>query len=103
MQKEKANQKHLSQKVSASTSESVTSAERNVRSIVDAIAELMLQDNKDVVCTPFGKFEKNLKPKRNARKGRNPKTGESIDIPEQPAKYTLKFKANTDFLHALNQ
>lgn len=103
MQKEKANQKHLSQKVSASTSESVTNAERNVRSIFDAIAELMLQDNKDVVLTPLGKFEKVLKPKRNARKGRNPKTGETLDIPEMPAKYVLKFKASTDFLHALNQ
>lgn len=47
-----------------------------------------LTDGKDVSIPRFGKFQISTS---EARKGRNPKTGEEIDI---PAKNRVKFKAS---------
>ena len=49
-----------------------------------------------VVVVGFGTFRKKVKP---AHKGRNPQTGESIDVPE---KTTVKFKPSWTWLHFLN-
>ncbi len=45
----------------------------------------------------FGTFTVKQK---SARKGRNPKTGEVIDIPER---MTIKFNVAEDFKHTLNE
>ncbi len=50
-----------------------------------------LSDGDKVTLIGFGTFSIN---KRNARKGRNPRTNEVIDI---PAKNIVKFKAGKDF------
>jgi len=53
-------------------------AERALNSFLDAVEATLVKDGK-LMLTGFGTFEVET---RKARKGRNPKTGESIDIPE---------------------
>lgn len=63
--------------------------------IFDAITEYL--ENKDRVQIPgFGSF---MVRHRKARKGRNPATGESIQI---PASYNVGFKAGTALKEAVN-
>jgi DNA-binding protein HU-beta len=55
-----------------------------------------LSDGDKVTLIGFGTFSIN---KRNARKGRNPRTGKEIDI---PAKNMVKFKAGKEFTDKVN-
>ncbi len=66
---------------------SKASAERAINTFVDAIRETVSKGERFTI-TGFGTF---LLSRRAARKGRNPKTGEPIDI---PAIEKIKFKAS---------
>lgn len=65
--------------------ESKAEAERKLDSVLETFEEVLVNGD-DVNFVGWGKFEVVDKP---ARKGRNPKTGEEIDI---PAKKVVKFK-----------
>jgi DNA-binding protein HU-beta len=69
-------------------------AEIAVNSMLDAIGEA-LNSGQKVTLVGFGTFKTY---ERSARKGRNPKTGESIDI---ASKRVVKFKAGTRLNEAL--
>ncbi len=56
-------------------------AEKSLNATLEAILET-LKKCEDVSIPNFGSFKVK---KRSARKGRNPKTGEEIDIPERNA------------------
>ena len=72
------------------------SAERAVAATFDAIKDALVADDK-VQMLGFGTFENRT---RSARKGRNPRTGEEIDI----AASTLpSFKAGKSLKEACNQ
>lgn len=58
-----------------------------VNTVLDGIQKGLVEDGK-VTLVGFGSFTKAF---RNARKGRNPSTGEEMDI---PAKTVPKFKAS---------
>jgi DNA-binding protein HU-beta len=66
-----------------------------VDAIIDAMAET-LQEGQEVRLTGFGILS--LK-ERQARRGRNPQTGEQIDI---PAKIGVRFKPGRGLLASLN-
>ena len=63
---------------------SQTAAEAAVNGVFDTITALLAK-NEDVQITGFGKF---ITQDKSARTGRNPKTGEAVDI---PAKTVAKF------------
>ena len=71
------NKADLVTKVSESTDLSKKDVGKVVDAIFDAIAEA-LQNGDKVQLVGFGNFEIR---ERSARKGRNPQTGEEIDIP----------------------
>ena len=54
-------------------------AELSVKSILDAMSD-SLHDNKRIEIRGFGSFSLNYRP---ARIGRNPKTGEKVNVPEK--------------------
>jgi DNA-binding protein HU-beta len=60
-------------------------AEAHIDSVLDLIAEAVVTGDKEFNITGWGKFVSKDKP---ARKARNPKTGEEIDV---PAKTVIKF------------
>ena len=66
----------LSAKVSSQASLSAAAADRAVNAIFSAITDA-LADGETVTLTGFGTFSTR---KRDARQGRNPRTGESITI-----------------------
>ena len=66
----------LSSKVAAETSLSGAAADRAVNAVFSAIADA-LANGETVALTGFGTFTVK---KREARQGRNPRTGESISI-----------------------
>lgn len=79
------NKKELSMVVAAQTDFN----KKDVEVVVDAVfAQIAhaLKNKEKVSITGFGDFEAR---KRNARKGRNPQTGEEVQIPE---KYAPAFK-----------
>ncbi len=57
----------------------------NVARVFDAVAEVLFKHGR-VEIDGFGTFELQM---RKARRGRNPRTGDRIDV---PAKVTVKFK-----------
>ncbi len=63
---------HLAEKTGSSKADATTSLD----AVLDAIAD-QLADGQQVVLAGFGTFETRA---RAARQGRNPQTGESIDI-----------------------
>jgi DNA-binding protein HU-beta len=69
-------------------------AEQAITATTEVITEL-LSDGDKLVLVGFGTFEPLTK---SARTGRNPKTGELIDI---PAKKTVKFKPGKGLLDAV--
>ncbi|MCY3047188.1 HU family DNA-binding protein [Aerococcus urinae] len=82
-----ANKADLVQKVAESTGES----KKNVQPVVDAVfssIENFLADGENVQIIGFGNFEVR---ERAARKGRNPQTGDEIQI---PASKVPAFKAS---------
>ena len=64
-------------------------AEESVKTIIDAISNRLANGGR-IEVRGFGSFGLNYRP---ARKGRNPKTGEPVDIPE---KYVPHFKAGKE-------
>lgn len=67
-----------------------------VKSIFDIMSQALVA-GESISLPKFGKFEAFIKP---ARKGRNPHSGESIDIPE---KLTMKFKASSTLKAQLSE
>jgi DNA-binding protein HU-beta len=63
--------------------------------VVDTIKE-SLENNEKVPLTGFGTVETVVRP---ARTGRNPQTGEALQIPERRA---VKFKSSGTFTDSLN-
>ncbi len=53
-------------------------AERSLNAFLDAVEDTLVKDGK-LMLTGFGTFAVET---RKARKGRNPRTGQEIDIPE---------------------
>ena len=73
-----------------------TDAERCLGSTIDAIIKSISQDE-DVQLIGFGTFSQG---KRGARMGRNPKTGEALQI---QASKTIKFTAGKAFKETVNK
>jgi integration host factor subunit beta len=63
-----------------------------IQSMIDA-----LQEGNEIEIRGFGSFRLRS---RRARRGRNPKTGESVDV---PAKRVVYFKMGKDLKHFLTQ
>ena len=68
---------------------------RALEAFMSAVAET-LQKGEKITLTGFGSFGVS---RREAREGRNPKTGEEIVI---PAKKTVKFKAGKTLVEKMN-
>lgn len=76
----------LVEKIDISRKDAAIAVETVLTSIQDSVVK-----GEDVRLVDFGTFSKQL---RAARKGRNPQTGEPIDIPES---YAVKFKPGKHF------
>ncbi len=88
------NKGELIEKVAKNSGLSKTDAEKALKSILDAIAEAVGKGDK-VTLIGFGTFSVS---ERAAREGRNPQTGETIQI---PAKKIVKFKAGSKLIEAV--
>ncbi|WP_448874722.1 HU family DNA-binding protein [Desulfobulbus propionicus] len=82
------NKTELIDKVAKESALSKAVAEQVVNSVFSAVAEAMKSGDK-VTLVGFGTFSVS---ERAAREGRNPKSGETINI---PAKKVVKFKAGS--------
>ena len=89
------NKAELIDKVSVAAELNKTSAARAVEAVLDAIAET-LKSGEQVTLSGFGTFSVTA---RAARTGRNPRTGETINI---PASKNPKFKAGKGLKDAVN-
>ncbi len=89
------NKSDLINQVSDKTGLTKTKANQAIDAIVEAIQNSLSMGEK-VTLVGFGTFEST---KRNPRKGRNPKTGDSLLIPE---KTVTKFKQGRDLYNKLN-
>lgn len=69
-------------------------AERAINAFLEAAVEALTKDDK-ITLTGFGSFAVE---QRKARKGRNPRTGEEIDI---PASKVVKFRAGKELKDAV--
>jgi DNA-binding protein HU-beta len=72
-----------------------TKSNEVIDAIVSTISEALKSGDK-VTLVGFGTFTTT---QRDARKGRNPKTGETLEI---PAKRVAKFKAGTELTKTVN-
>lgn len=81
--------------VSDDTGLSKVKAEEAVETIIDAIKE-SLREGESVILRRFGSFQVREK---NARMGRNPKTGQEASI---SARKVVRFKAGKHFKEAVN-
>ncbi len=79
------NKAQLVEKMAASAGISKNAAERALNGFIEAVTEALQQGDK-VTLIGFGTFSV---VERKARQGRNPQTGEVIEI---PAKKVVKFK-----------
>lgn len=89
------NKADLVNSISEQTGLTKTKSNQVVDAITSVIAETLSKGEK-VTLVGFGTFTTT---DRNARKGRNPKTGEVIDI---PAKRVAKFKAGSELTKNVN-
>ena len=89
------NKADLVNSISEQTGLTKTKSNQVVDAITSVIAETLSKGEK-VTLVGFGTFTTT---ERNARKGRNPKTGEVIEI---PAKRVAKFKAGSDLTKNVN-
>lgn len=89
------NKTELIAAIAEKTEMSKKDSERALNAILDAVSAALKADDK-VRLVGFGTFE--LK-KREARVGRNPSTGEAIDI---PASCVPVFKAGKELKDAMN-
>ncbi len=89
------NKADLVNSLSTKTGLTKTKSNEVVDAIVSTITEA-LQNGEKVTLVGFGTFTTS---KKEARKGRNPKTGETLEI---PAKTVAKFKAGTELTKSVN-
>ena len=89
------NKSELIEAIAAATDSNKAEAGRSLEAVLAAITST-LQAGEKVTIPGFGTFESRH---RNARMGRNPQTGESIQIKESNAP---RFKAGKAFKDALN-
>jgi len=82
-------------KLSLDAALSKVTAEKALDSIISTITETLATG--ESVQLPIGTFSRVL---RAARKGRNPQTGEELDIPE---KLAVKFKASKKFKETMQE
>lgn len=80
--------KELTEYVAANNGISKAAAGRIVLSVIDCMTFNLSTLNREVNLETFGRFKVKT---RQARKGRNPKTGEQIEIPETKV---VTFKAS---------
>lgn len=89
------NKKELVESISGSAEITKAAAEKVLECFLASVEATLKNDNK-LVLVGFGTFSVS---KRAARKGRNPQTGTSIDI---PSKNIPKFKAGTKLSEKVN-
>ena len=89
------NKKELVESIADAADISKAAAEKALNGTLAAIAETLKKGDK-VTLVGFGTFSVS---KRDARQGRNPQTGATIDI---PAKKVAKFKAGSKLTEAIN-
>ena len=89
------NKKELVDCISNSAEITKAAAEKVLDCFMVSVEEALKSDDK-VVLIGFGTFSVS---KREARQGRNPQTGKTIDI---PAKNVAKFKAGSKLSEAIN-
>ena len=89
------NKKDLIGKIAEEAGIKKSEAEKALKAFEDAVIET-LKDGDKVTLVGFGTFSVST---RKARKGRNPSTGEEIDI---PAKKTPKFLPGKAFKDSIN-
>jgi DNA-binding protein HU-beta len=89
------NKADLVNSISQSTGMTKTKSNQVLDVITSIITETLAKGDK-VTLVGFGTFTTS---ERKARKGRNPKTGEVIDI---PAKRVAKFKAGSSLIDTVN-
>ena len=89
------NKSELVDAVAEKTDSTKADAQRSVDAVIDAITET-LESGDSVQLTGFGTFEVR---ERSARTGRNPQTGEEIQIPATKAP---AFKAGKGLKDAVN-
>lgn len=90
------NKAELIKTIAASAGLTQVASEKAIGGFVDAIKD-SLNAGEPVILAGFGSFTVN---DRDARKGRNPQTGESIKI---PAKKVVKFKAGSQLAEIVNK
>ena len=90
------NKQNLINAIAGGANISKAAAEKALNGTLASIAET-LKDGEKVTLVGFCTFSVT---KRKARKGRNPQTGKTIDI---PAKNVVKFKAGAKLSEAVNQ
>lgn len=90
------NKSELVSEVAQSAGLSKSDAQRAVDAMTDTITQALRNDGDGVGLTGFGNFSLS---RREAREGRNPATGESVDI---PATNTVKFKPGKPLKEAVN-
>ena len=88
--KDYISKKDLVEEVASTHELSIAKSERIVNSIFDTIVEAVV-DGKQARLSSFGSFESFM---GKARNGRNPATGEAIQI---PSKKRIRFKAYDNF------
>ena len=89
------NKKELVESIAGAADISKASAEKALNGALAAIASALKSGDK-VTLVGFGTFAVS---KREARQGRNPQTGKTINI---PAKNVAKFKAGSKLSEAIN-
>lgn len=89
------NKADLINSISEKTGLTKTRSNEVIDAFLDSVTE-SLSSGEKVTLVGFGTFTIS---QRDARKGRNPKTGESIDI---PAKKVARFKAGSDLTKSVN-
>jgi len=89
------NKKELIESIAGAADISKAAAEKALNATLTAVADALKKGDK-VTLVGFGTFSV---AKREARTGRNPQTGKSIQI---PAKNVAKFKAGSKLSDAIN-
>ena len=90
------NKAELIESVAGKTGSNAAEAGRFVQAMTDVVSEALMKEDK-VTLPGFGTFETSH---RSARKGRNPSTGQEIDI---AASVTAKFKPGKALKDSLNE
>ena len=90
------NQTELIQQVADEANLTKTQAQGALRALLKTIVQVVADGNK-VTLVGFGSFEPKV---RSAREGRNPKTGETLQI---PAATVPTFSAGKSFREAVNK